>query len=188
LSGNFKLCIENCLSPPQNNKKNGESESVVPWSGAGAPSAQPGPVPKRRRRLSADGAKSSWHQGEQQQNEGATVIWVAGAAAFMVAILSVAFPLWLVRREAARWRRFRQAQGEPEVVARRVAAQADRSRLAPIRLMVFRSSTNRWEPVGDIGRRRQSSPHDPARRRKRRPRGATVTCWPAIVLDAVTRF
>lgn len=82
------------------------------------------------------------------------MIWVASAAAVAVALLSVALPWWLVRREAARWRRFRQARGEPEVVARRVAAKAERSRLSPVKLMVFRSSTSRWEPAGEVGRRR----------------------------------
>lgn len=114
--------------------------------------------------------------------------WIASAAVATVALLVVALPYWLVRREAARWRRFRQAQGEPEVVARSVAAKAKRSRLPPVRLMVFRRSTNRWEPAVASGSRRQSSPQDQeaARRGKRRPRGdATAICWPAIVLEAV---
>ena len=123
--------------------------------------------------------------GQATTKRGATVNWVAGAVALAVALSSLAFPLWLVRREAARWRRFRQAHGEPEVVARRVAAKAQRANAPPLRLLLFRSSTTRWEPAGDGGSRRQSSRHErePARRRQRRPRGnPTVSCWPAIVL------
>jgi hypothetical protein len=108
-----------------------------------------------------------------------------------VALSSLAFPLWLARREAARWRRFRQAHGEPVVVARRVAAKAQRAKAPPLKLLLFRSSTNRWESAGDGGSRPQSSRHDrePALRRKRRPRGsAAVSCWSAIVLDVVILF
>jgi hypothetical protein len=180
---NLKLRIDSCRSKPKNN---GERESLVPWFGCGEPRRDRVPAPRR-----ADGANSSWRRLATRKREGVNVIWVASAAAVTVALLSVAFPWWLVRREAARWRRFRQTQGEPEVVARRVAANAERSKPAPGRLMVFRSSTNSWEPAGDGGSLRKSSTHDqlPARRGKRRPRGnAIVSCWPAIVLDAVTRF
>jgi hypothetical protein len=98
---------------------------------------------------------------------GATVNWVAGAAALAVALSSLAFPWWLVRREAARWRRFRQAHGEPVVVARRVAAKAQRAKAPPLRLLPFRSPGDRWEPAADGGNRQQSSRHDrePAPRR-----------------------
>ena len=111
--------------------------------------------------------------------------WVASATVVAVGLLCMAFLMWLVRREAARWQRFRHVQGEPEVVAERVAANAERRRFAPLKLMVFRSATKRWEPAGETGSRRQPprQEREPSRGGKRRPRGnATVSCWPAIVL------
>ena len=113
------------------------------------------------------------------------------SAAVVTGLLSLALLWWLVRREAARWRRFRQVQGEPEVVARRVAASVAPSQVPPVRLMVFRSSTKRWEPAGTVGSRRHSFKHgrELLRRGKCRPRGsATTTCWPALVLDVMTRL
>jgi hypothetical protein len=117
--------------------------------------------------------------GKQHNTRGATVNWVASAAALAVALSSLAFPWWLVRRETARWRRFRQAHGEPVVVARRVAAKAQRAKPPPLRLLLFCSPGDRWEPAADGGSRQQPSRHDrePAARRKRRPRGsAAVSC------------
>jgi hypothetical protein len=112
-----------------------------------------------------------------------TVIWVAGAAAIAVALMWIALA-WLLRREDTRWRRFRQAQGEPEAVARRVAANPGRSRSVPPRLMVFRSALNRWEPVADARRRPSwSVDQEPSRRAARRPRAsAPASGWRANVL------
>jgi hypothetical protein len=114
------------------------------------------------------------------------VIWVASAAAAMVGLLVLSW--WLVRREAGRWRRFREVQGEPVVVARRVAANRRRAQQEPLSLMVFRRSTNRWEPVGELGGRRRPANHDQeaVQRSRRRLRSVVMmSFWPVIVLDAV---
>jgi hypothetical protein len=166
---NLTLRIENRRSMPKNN---GENDCFVSWLScyqlmrAGCP---------LRAGLDAG-------SGAINKTRGATVHWVSGAAALLM-LSSVVVPWWLVRREAARWRRFRQTQGEPEVVARMVASRGQRSKGPPLRLLVF--STRRSEPAGDGGSRRQSSRQDPERARpaQRRPRGnATMSCWPAIVL------
>ena len=136
--------------------------------------------------------RHQWAEVSNKKRKGATVIWVASAAAVMTVLLSLALSWWLVRRESGRWRRFRQTQGEPEVVARRVAAKRERSQLGPVGFMVFRSATNRWEAVGDVGRRRPSAKPDQgaAPRAKRRSRGNVmmVSCWPVILLDVLTRL
>lgn len=103
------------------------------------------------------------------------MIWAAGAAAAMVALALAAVP-WLVRREETRWRRFRRAQGEPEVVARGVAARVGWPKFLPLGWMVFRRATNRWEPVPYLRRRRQwSGPEqESAPHARRRPRGGAT--------------
>ena len=78
---------------------------------------------------------------------------LAGVAAVMVA-LALAAILWLVQREEARWREFRRIQGEPDVVARAVAARAGWSKFIPLGWMVFGSATDRWESVIHLRRRR----------------------------------
>jgi hypothetical protein len=112
-----------------------------------------------------------------------TVIWVACAAALAVALVCLALA-WLLRREDTRWRRFRQAQGEPEVVARRVAARPGRPGSIPLRLMVFRSDADRWEPAAGLRRPQSLSiDQEASRRDARRPRAsAPPRSWRANVL------
>jgi hypothetical protein len=128
-------------------------------------------------------------RARNEKQKGETVIWAVSAAAAMTGLLALSW--WLVRREGGKWRRFREAQGEPEVVARRVAANRRRAQQGPLSLMVFRSSTNRWESVVNIGRRRGSAERDQeaARPGRRRSRGIMMmSCWPVILLDSLTRF
>ena len=107
------------------------------------------------------------------------MIWAAGVAAVMVALALAAIP-WLVRREEARWREFRRTQGEPDVVARGIAARAGWPKFIPLGWMVFGSATNRWESVIHLRRRRQWAglEQESARHARRRPASSeTARRW-----------
>ena len=73
------------------------------------------------------------------------------------------------------------------MVVARVAANRRRAQQEPLSLMVFRRSTNRWEPVGELGGRRRPADHDQeaVQRSRRRLRSVMMMAWPVILLDAV---
>lgn len=77
----------------------------------------------------------------KNSQEETTVIWLVMAAAVTVGLV------WrLVWREEARWRRFQQVDGDPQVFAERIAARADRATLARLGSMVFSNSADQGDP------------------------------------------
>lgn len=102
------------------------------------------------------------------------MIWAASAAVMVVLALA-AIP-WLVQREEARWREFRGTQGEPEAVAREVAARSGWPKFIPLGWMLFRSGTNRWESMIHLRRRRRwAGPEQGAPRHARRQQRGSAT-------------